>query len=235
MGHRLRGGAHNIGGRVIADNSQKTALASSLNRFAARKIADFSQISGKALPCSIVAVDGSIVTVSFELAASPFTLPNVTIPVAYPEYIRVPFQIGDKGAAVSADVVLGGINGLGAGVPARALPANLSALYFVPIGNKNWTAPIDPDKLELYGPAGVVLHALGGNVTVTITKDDVTVDINGQQLVITETTMTWDGDLVVKGAITAGSGTGDEVTVQHHTHGGVTAGPDETDEPTAGT
>lgn len=220
----------------MASNAQKTALASSLNRFAARKIADFSQIAGKALPCSIVSVDGSIVTVKFELESTPFTLPNVTVPVAYPEYIRVPFQVGDKGVVASADLVLGGINGLGSGVAARSLAANLSALYFIPIGNKNWAAPIDPNKLEIYGKQGVViLNALGGQIKITLTGTDITLEVSGKKLVINNTTMTWDGDLVVKGAITAGSGTGDQVTLQHHTHGGGTIGSGETIAPTAGT
>src|ERR1700743_7474 len=123
----------------MTDNAQKTPFQRSMNRFAEQKALSAIQITGKSLPASVVAVDGSIVTVKFEIQAntsnSPFTLPNVTCPLAGPECIRYPTQSGAKGMVVSADAYLGGMSGLGGGVASLGLQANLSALVFFPFGN----------------------------------------------------------------------------------------------------
>ena len=141
----------------MADNVQKTPLVRSLNRFAENKIADAIAQLGKSLPCSIVSTNGWIVTVKFELTNIPFTLPNVTVPVAYPEYCFIPFQAGDKGEVMTADAYLGGISGLGDGTADLSQLANLSNLVFVPVGNKSW-APTDPNKIELWGPNGFLVR-----------------------------------------------------------------------------
>lgn len=168
----------------MANNAQKIAFQTAMNRFAEKKVLSAIQLLGKSLTASIVSVDGSIVTVKFELESMPFTLPNVTIPMIGPEYIRYPMQVGDKGVVVSADVRLGGISGLGSGNASLISPANLTALYFVPIGNKNWDAPIDSNKLELYGPDGVVIKTKAAVMP---------------QLTITESTVAVIGTLTVNG------------------------------------
>ena len=48
-------------------------------------------------------------------------------------------------------------------------------------------------------------------------------------------TLAITGNLTVTGEITAGFGTGDSVTLQRHTHGGITTGTDHTAVPDAGT
>ena len=94
-------------------NFQKTPLAPSLNRIAVQNVATQLQKQGKALPCSVVAVNGSMVTVKFEVTSAQ-TLPHITIPKAEGAWIRSPTQIGDVGLTVPADAYLGGISGLGA-------------------------------------------------------------------------------------------------------------------------
>jgi hypothetical protein len=156
-------------------NAQKIPYARALNAAATRKALDAQQLLGKALPCSVVAVSGSIVTVAFQLK-SPFTIPNVTMPMFGPQYIRYPTQVGDLGVTLPADVYLGGISGLGGGIADLTLPANLSALVFFPIASTNWSATEDANAVVIYGPDGAILRDAnkttqvkvdaGGNVTV---------------------------------------------------------------------
>lgn len=160
----------------MASNSQKTPFTTTQNLFASAKTQDGIQLLGKGLPCTVVAVVGdtaAIVTVSFDLNAPPYTIPNATIPVFGPEYIRYPIQVGDRGVAISLDARIGGTSGLGSGTPSLARPSNLSALVFLPIGNANWTATDDPNALVLYGPNGVVIRDLGKKSTITLTPDGI--------------------------------------------------------------
>lgn len=161
----------------MADNAQKTPIAQALNQFAQRKILDALQITGKALPCSVTDVSGSIVTVKFEVSTKDFTLPTVTVPMAGSEYIRLPVLKGCKGVVYPADLNLGGVSGLGGGVATFVTPANLSALVFFPIGNKGWDASEDPRKLVLYGPDGAVLRTADKASSVTVSADGVQVKV----------------------------------------------------------
>jgi hypothetical protein len=150
----------------------KTPLAKSLSSFAEKKINDAFQLTGKGLPCSVVKVSGAIVTVKFEVQNIPFTLPQVTIPLFGPEYIRYPIQQGDKGVVVPFDAYLGGVSGLGGGVADLTPRANLSALVFLPIGNKLWSA-VDPNTVTIYGPNGVVLRDTGSGSVITLTPTSI--------------------------------------------------------------
>lgn len=150
----------------MADNALKTPFGKSINTFAEKKVLDAIQLLGKALPASVVAVAGSIVTVKFELD-SPFTLPVVTCPLFGPEYIRYPIQAGDRGVVLPAAVRLGGVSGLGGGVADLTTPANLSALVFLPCGNKNWSG-VDPNAVTVYGPNGVVLKNTAATSTIIL-------------------------------------------------------------------
>jgi len=154
----------------MADNAQKTWFGRDLNRFAEQKALDALQLTGKALPASVVSVAGSIVTVQFEISAAPFTLPQVTVPILGPEYIRFPTQVGDKGFVVPADARLGAMSGLGKGTASLALPANLSALVFAPFGNKDWSATDDAQAAVIYGPNGAVLRTIDKKAVVTVTS-----------------------------------------------------------------
>lgn len=160
-------------------DGQKTPLAASLNRLSERKINDAMQLVGKALPASVVAVTGSIVTVKFEVDSN-FNLPQVTLPLFGPEYIRYPIQEGDKGFVVPCDVFLGGMSGLGSGIAALQQAANLSSLVFFPIGNTDWS-DVDPNAVTIYGPNGVVLRDGDNRSSIVLLPESIT--INGEDFV----------------------------------------------------
>jgi hypothetical protein len=153
--------------------AQKIPFAQSMSKYTADKIAAAQALEGQALPCSVVSVTGAIVVVKFEVKSS-FTLPQVTMPLFGPEYIRYPIQRGDKGFAIPADARLGAMSGLGGGVATLDQPNNLAALTFLPIGNKNWTA-VDPQSVTIYGPNGVVMRDTGSNSIVTLTPTGIVV------------------------------------------------------------
>jgi hypothetical protein len=153
----------------MAGEHLKTPLATSLNAFAARKVYEGIQATGRSLPCSIVAIgaNGAIVTVNFEVNATPFVLPQLTVPVLTSQYVRLPLQVGDLGIVISADTFIGNVSGLGSGTPSLLVPpGNLSALVFVPIGNANWAASADANAVDVNGPDGVILRATGGTAVV---------------------------------------------------------------------
>lgn len=191
---------------------QKSPLSESLSNFAAGKIADAMQLTGKSLPCSVVSVQGSIVTIKFELTNIPFTLPQVTIPVFGPEYIRYPIQVGDKGFCVAADTSLRGVTGLGTGVADLSQPANLGALVFYPVGNKNWPA-VDGNALVMYGPNGCVIRDSGSGCVITLTPSgvttvvgDTTIAVVGNSVTVTSPDVVVNGNLTVHGKITGDGG-----------------------------
>jgi hypothetical protein len=169
----------------MANNAQKTALAGSLNRFAEKKVLDALQLTGKALPCSVTAVNGAIVTVKFEIT-SGFTLPSVTIPQAMSKYVREPTQVGDLGVVVPADAYMGGISGLGGGVADLTQRANLSTLMFQAVSNKGWPA-YDPNACVIVAPNGAVLRDTEGACILTLTPAGVTIVIGGSTLQISGT------------------------------------------------
>ncbi len=144
---------------ATTSNAQKTPFIRSQNRFADQKIRSAIQLAGKALPCRVAAIPKAgvpIVTVQF-LMTGIFTLPNITVPLAGPEYSRPPTQIGDQGVCFPADVYLGGVSGLGGGTADFTLQGNLAALVFFPLGNTSFRA-VDPSVFTLYGPGGVTLE-----------------------------------------------------------------------------
>lgn len=209
----------------MASNAQKTPIVSSLNRFAEQKAADAIQVLGRALPCSVTAVNGAIVTVKFEVN-SLFTLPNVTIPQAGSAWAREPTQVGDLGFVVPADAYLGGVSGLGGGTAGLTQQANLSALVFQPVTNKTWVA-VDPNAYTLIGPNGVVLRDTGSNSVLTLTPNAVsitspngtiTLSAGGHTLTISQAGVSIDGGLY-----------------QNHTHSGVQGGIGTSGPPVPGT
>lgn len=159
----------------MSDNSQKTPLAQSLNKFSRAKAQDAVAALGKNLPCTVVSVDGpGIVTVSFAVATKPAPLPQVQMPVAKSPYINYPIKAGDIGTAQSSDVRTGGLTGLGTGLPnVQDTVGNLSAMHFVPLGKKSETT-LDPDALELNGNITVTADELGFFATAKVSKQEVT-------------------------------------------------------------
>jgi len=188
-------------------NGQKTPFNLSINRNAQRKAEDAIQQTGKALPCSVVAVSqtvgGAIVTVKFEVDTG-FTLPNITIPHFGGEWIRYPVQIGDKGIAIPSDTRLNDISGIGSGVADLTTKGNLTGLVFMPIGNANWSAPTSNLKLELYGVDGVIIRSQDGGAN---------------YIQITESGITVHGTITVTGDVIA-----DGISLKSHKHGGVQTG-----------
>ncbi|EPE9488079.1 hypothetical protein ACSPLA_005084 [Escherichia coli] len=153
---------------------QKLNFGSSMNRFAERKVEDALQKAGKVLPASVVKQDGNMITVAFELRDIPYVLPQVTIPLFGPQYIRYPMQPGDKGIVIPADTYLGGVSGQGGGIADLTPPANLSALVYLPISNTEWEA-VDGNVVTIYGPEGVTIRDQGSNTTFLLMPDSVTI------------------------------------------------------------
>jgi len=237
----------------MSNEGQKTPLALSLNNFAQKKIMDAVQLLGKGLPASVVSVSGSIVTVKFEIQ-SGFTLPQVTIPLFGPEYVRYPIQDGCKGVVVPMDARIGGVSGLGTGTADLSIPANLSALVFLPIANTAWTS-VDPNAVTLYGPNGVVIRDTGSGAVITLTPSGINCVVGGNSLLINSSGTTVTGPFTVNGAtvlngplsqgVGAGGGTATmlgPITVTNdvvaggkslktHVHSGVTSGGSNTGAP----
>jgi len=164
--------------------------------------------NGLQLPCRVVAVDGAIVTVNFEIDNNgEYTFPQVKMPIAQSIYVRLPVQVGDLGICVSADVRIGGITGLGTKGALAPLvkPFNLSALIFVPVGATDWEA-VDPNAVNINAPNGAVIRDTGNNCVITLTPTGVTVVRGDTQMVINDAGVTITGNLLVHGTITGDNG-----------------------------
>lgn len=164
----------------MSNNAQKVHYARTINRFAEQKVLDALQVLGKSLPCHVIVVSGSIVTVRFDITPGTFTLPDVTCPMFGPEYIRYPTQINDLGVVMSADYYIGGVSGLGGSTANLSLRSNLSTLIWFPIANtgsdtnKNWPPTDDPNALVLYGPNGGILRTVDKSSVVTVNSSGIT-------------------------------------------------------------
>lgn len=172
---------------------QKIPFVRSLPQFAQRKVLEEIAKRGQSLPGHVVAVAGPIVTVNLDVAG--LTLPQVTMPLFGPEYIRYPVQVGDKGVCFPCSVYIGGVSGLGAEVAAPStLQGNLSTLVWFPIGNKNWSAVDDPDKVVIYGPNGVELRDTAGAAILKVdATNGLTLSFGGHQIVINSSGVIIDG------------------------------------------
>lgn len=161
----------------MSDNTLKTPLNQSLNRFAEQKAKGAIHDTGRSLPCSVVEVVSSgIVTVKFELTSDPWTLPNIKVPIFGSRYVRFPIQVGDKGCVFAADARLGGVSGLGGGVASLKQPANLTALMFAWCGSTEWEEPDDPDAVMIVGPNGAVIRDDASTSIVTVNADGTKVE-----------------------------------------------------------
>ncbi|HEY4437694.1 MAG TPA: phage baseplate protein [Lelliottia sp.] len=154
-------------------NGQKFSFLTAQSN--ANKVAteDRAAIQGRSLPCHVVAVDGQIVTVQFDMLPDGTQYPQITIPIATFEYIRYPIQKGDKGVTVAADVSLRGISGLGTGIASRSLTLSLVPLFFVPLSSAGWTKE-DPNKIVLYGPDGAIIKTADGASSITVEQGKIT-------------------------------------------------------------
>ncbi|OZA75781.1 MAG: hypothetical protein B7X71_10590 [Polynucleobacter sp. 39-46-10] len=189
------------------------------------------QSLGRALPCRVVSVAGSIVTVKFELDTTPWVLPEITIPKAESPWIRMPTQVGDAGITVPADALLGGIAGLGGGVPKiTSKPANLTALVFMPVSTSG-SPPSDQNAAIAQGPNGFI------GQTTTGTPSSVKSDTSGTTMTFGSNTAKLDstGFHVTIGSytvsITSAGMSINGISFDTHVHGGVTAGTSDTTGP----
>jgi hypothetical protein len=180
----------------MADNAQKTPLVQSLHAFTHAQVQNQIALTGRAIPCVVTAVNGSLVTVSFQLTAqqgqTPITLPSVTIPIIGSQYIRIPIQVGDAGMTVAADYQLGGVTGLGGGVATTARPTNLSALAFVPLGNVGFFS-VNGQILTMYGPGGVTLMDEGKTTEFNLTPGKIVMSAGGHSITISSAGVVIDG------------------------------------------
>lgn len=167
---------------------------------------------GQVLPCSIIKVEGAIVTVNFEINNSKFTPPPVRCATVGSKYIRTPLQIGDKGICVAANARLGGINGLGIGVAGLVNPSNLGGLVFLPIGNLNW-ATVDGNAVVLIAPNGGVITTDNGISKVTVSGSQASLQYAGNSIVVDNSGISITGTLTINGT-----------PYLAHTHTGVSPG-----------
>jgi hypothetical protein len=204
-------------------NALKTPTSKSLNQIATRKAMDAIDQLGQALPGHVVAVNGAIVTVAFDVTG--LTLPQVKMPVFGPIYIRYPIQVGDKGVTFPIDVYLGGVSGLGGGTADTTPQGNLSTLVWLPVGNSNWPS-VNSNALVLQGPDGVVEQDTGGNTTSALTPNGVAVSAKETYAITAGTSITFSvGGVSI--VINASGVTIDGVPFLPHTHSGVESGPDD--------
>ena len=237
---------------------QKTPFAVSVSNYVQTKLEQNRQNFGWQLPCRVIAVDGAIVTVNFEIdTGGQYTFPPVTCPIAQSIYVRLPVQIGDLGMCISADARLGGVTGLGVkgALSPLGLPFNLGALVYVPLGATDWSA-VDPDAVNINAPNGVVIRDTNNACTITLVPSGVTVVRGATQMVINDAGVTITGNLLVHGTITGDNGfnisggtsgtmnvTGNIISTgtitnngkaigSTHTHGGVQTGSGTTGTPT---
>lgn len=198
----------------MSDYSDQLWLQGTVNRVAIGRVAEAIGRLGKALPCRVTAVSGSIVTVAFEVT-SPWTLPPVTIPKAEGPWIRSPTQVGDLGLTVPADVYLGGVSGLGGGVADMTRRAPLAALVWVPVANVAFPA-VNINAAFVSGPAGAVIQTQDGTAKITVAETGITIAFGSKTWTFNAAGMTWSDGYVAEthyhdGVQTGGSNTGPPV------------------------
>lgn len=163
----------------MSSNYLKTPLVSGLSAGAKTQVQNAVMALGKALSCHVTAVTGPMITVAFDVNTS-YNLPNVTIPLFGPEYIRYPIKDGDLGYVIPVDVPVGFTSGQAIGVPDLiSVPANLEALFFMPIGNINWTV-VNPSAVTVYAPDGVVIRDTASDSVITLTPTGITIVAGGE-------------------------------------------------------
>lgn len=172
----------------MSDNFQTLWAQGSLNQHAINRGLQLIQETGRALPCKVTAVNGSLVTVAFECTFSaeqngeptPITLPQVTIPKAESQWLRNPTQVGDVGITVPADTFIGGVSGQGSGVADLGTDyGNLSSLVFLPIAATAFPASPDANRAWLNGPNGVEISDEAQTITIIVDHATGTIQMAG--------------------------------------------------------
>lgn len=171
---------------------QKIPLSRTLSTFAQRKALDEIAKLGLALPGTVAAVSGAIITANFEVKG--LTLPQVQMPLAGPEYIRFPIQVGDKGLAIPASVYLGGVSGLGGGTATAVQRGNLATLFWMPISNTDW-ASVGSNVVTIYGPSGVTIRDTSAASIINLTPTEISMSCGGHTILINSAGVAIDGKL----------------------------------------
>ncbi len=158
----------------MADNALVTPSAFSLPKVVDQRTQDKQQLQQQAIPVTVVKVVGELVTVAAQ-AQSQFTIPQITIPQAFSEWVREPTQVGDKGWAVPSDYYVGGQDGLSGGTSDFRTRGNLTNLVFQHNSQKQFphNTNRDPNAVFINGPAGALVQTTDGTVVVYIKKDKV--------------------------------------------------------------
>ncbi len=138
------------------NNTQKIPFQVSLGATAKSGAESAISLLSRSLPASVVKVMNSRVVVKFEVL-SDYNLPEIEVPVVGSEYVRIPIQKGDKGILIPCDTSVSEISGEADGAPSLDSPPNLSALMFLPLGNKKWKA-VNERELTLTGLDDVLLR-----------------------------------------------------------------------------
>jgi len=183
----------------------------------------------RALPCHVVSVSGSIVTVAFDVANPPVPLPQVTIPKAESTWLRSPTQVGDKGVVLAADAYLEPIAGMASGTAPFTRPSTYGGLVFVPVSQQP-SPPADPNAAYAQGPNGFVGQTTTGTTSSIVTNSSGTVitfgsvslTINASGVTIAGGNLTVNEDATIKG-----------IQYSTHVHTGVTSGTSVTGAPQA--
>ncbi|GLQ98345.1 hypothetical protein [Dyella mobilis] len=178
----------------MANNSAKLWIQQSLNDTAIQRAQQAIRSTGRALPCSVVAVQGALVTVKFEVDSAPWTLPQITIPKAESQWVRMPTQVGDLGVTIPGDVSLAGVSGMGSGIANMGRRGNLATLVFLPLSNKN-SPPIDQDAAQIEGPNGAIIRTSSGSASLTVNDDGITMSFGGKTVLLNGSGLTIDGVL----------------------------------------
>ncbi len=217
------------------NDASRLWVQKNLNRLAIRRALEQIQSTGRSLPCKVQAVNGQIVTVTFDVQSDVWALPPVTIPIASSVYDWIPVQVGDPGITMPCDVSIAPISGLGGSQAVLGeTVGNLSSLMFVPVSNISLTPPGgDPNKRVMQGPTGFISQITGGatsvagdsssltfavgSITEVMSSSGVTFTVGSTTEVITTSGITWttplatvNGNFVVSGTIT-GNGSGGAV------------------------
>jgi hypothetical protein len=192
---------------------QKVPYSRTFSSFTQQKAFDEHIKRGSPIPGKVVSVDGAIVTINFLIQGPQgqnLGWPNIAMPLASSEYVRLPIQAGDLGVARPSSIYLGGVSGLGGGTADLTLRGNLSNLVWDPIGNNDWSS-VNPAVLTLYGPAGAKLQDKADTASVLVGDGTITMVAGGHTVVISSAGVVIDG-----------------VVFSMHMHTGVTVGAEDT-------
>ena len=239
--------------RDYLKNPQYVTIPSAIQN----KVVDAIRLQGKNLSCHVTAVQGALITVQFDLN-DIYTLPQITVPLFGPEYIRYPIKASDLGFVMAVDVSTSYTSGQGGSAPNLSDPAPLEALYFMPIGNKNWST-VNPSQVTIYAPQGVLLENFPStNSSINITPSEIVMTVGSCTVTMNATTITMNAPtnitlqsptITLNGQMTQGTNAGGypatlqgPVTVIHevtangiplstHLHGGVQTGSGDTGVP----